>query len=217
VKFSVVIPYSENVYDVRDHRRQNFDYIVNRYKKLFRNAEIVIGKDNVGTQNAYCRSAAINDGVWKSSHELLVISDSDVIIKKDVLLEGLKLAALEEFVIPWGKCYDVSKATRKNIIMTKKVDWNKAQKNSKGVRDIRNDKLAGGLQIITKELYQKIEGYDERFVGWGYEDTNVCWKLQKELGDYTIFENEKILHLWHPRDQLNWNNRDLALKLKEQL
>lgn len=65
--------------------------------------------------------------------------------------------------------------------------------------ELSSERSPGGCNGITREAFEKINGYDERFVGWGFEDTDfyrrssqvnivkyladpmaICWHLHHE-------------------------------------
>lgn len=71
--------------------------------------------------------------------------------------------------------------------------------------------LFGGNFSCSRAVFQEINGYDERFEGWGREDTDLGWRL-RHAGVH--FVNLKFLavlyHLWHPpqsRERLDANDR----------
>jgi len=53
----------------------------------------------------------------------------------------------------------------------------------------------GGLLVLTREAYEKAGGYDENFVGWGWEDTAMNLALMRT----SRFDRlpSKAWHLWH--------------------
>jgi predicted glycosyltransferase involved in capsule biosynthesis len=209
---SIIIPYKKDD-GVRD---KNFKFIYNRYKTLFPESEIVIGEDNTDN-DVFSRSRAINNGVKNSSHDILLISDGDLIITKDSIDEGIQKLKESQFVIPWGRCYDLNKNISQKILTNSDIDFNKIQSSSiYRIRDIRQEKIAAGIQLITRELFDKIAGYSELFRGWGAEDEYFCLKIQRELGTYPILPNEKIYHLFHPHDSPNPNNYYLLQKIKNE-
>jgi hypothetical protein len=213
-KISIIIPYKKDIYDPKGVREKNYNFVVDRYQKMFPRAEIVIGEDKIGDDIHFCRSSAINDGIKKSVGNMIIISDSDLIISKENLLRGLKEVENYGFVIPWGRCYDISQDLSNKFISTGEIDWYNVKKpNLRDIRDIRKDKLAGGIQIILRNVFNNLGGYNEEFYGWGYEDSDFCMRIKEELGDYKIFEDEKIIHLWHPRLYPNLKaNRELYNK-----
>ena len=69
---SIVIPFKSG-----DLIRQTlFDFVYNRFKKLYQGAEIVIGEYD---GKPFSRGRAINNGVSKASNENIFICDSDFI------------------------------------------------------------------------------------------------------------------------------------------
>jgi len=60
------------------------------------------------------------------------------------------------------------------------------------------DKSDAGVLVMTRDAYEAIEGYDERFNGWGYEDNAFASKLRKFWGPSERTKGE-VAHLWHPR------------------
>ena len=55
----------------------------------------------------------------------------------------------------------------------------------------------GGVNILPRQHFERVAGFDERFQGWGGEDDAFAFSLNHLFGlpfriDATIF------HLWHP-------------------
>ena len=64
------------------------------------------------------------------------------------------------------------------------------------VRDY--SRWTGKLNIMPRESYKKIGGLDERFSGWGGEDTAFAVAMNTLYGPYKRLDFS-IYHLWHPR------------------
>lgn len=219
---SIIIPYRDPIYPDRDIRKKNFEYVQKHFKKFLPTAEIIIGDQN-NEEKDFCRSNAINNGVKESSGDILILSDADVLLTKTSLKNTIKLLPKHDFILPFGYVVKMNPDTSATLLWNDHLNFREMEEDALEIINIRpgessyGDKLAGGMQLITRELFDRVNGYDERFKGWGYEDTAFCWKIQKELGDYPILNDDKLYHLWHPRDnQLNWDNYNLAQKLKLQ-
>ena len=216
MKFDIVIPYKY----VPGLREENFQFVKEWYKTNFPEANIILGLDDSGNQKFY-RSYAINNGVAAAENEVILVSDGDLFLDKKTLTEAFKLLDESPFVIPFGRCIDI-KPAKSRAIIKKGIRGNleKLIKHKMMIRDIRVgkgiygfDKCAGGLQLFRKEFFESIGGMDERFITWGYEDTFLCKKIMKILGDYPIVEDGYCYHLFHERNE-DWTaNKNLFYKL----
>lgn len=219
MNFSIIIPYRE----LDDYRDVVLSFLMSYYITSFPEAEIILGRD-MSKGEEFSRASAINNGVIRCKYDALVIADADVLIREETLMRGLNALDNVPFVIPWGRCIDISRRDSFSIINGKRIDYDKYLKHPASVRDIRPgkaykgfDKCAGGLQVVNKSFFMDIGGYESRFQGWGYEDTHFCFKVKKAVGDYPIFEDDFIFHLWHPVIQKNQAEWHKNAELFEQL
>ncbi|NLG35632.1 MAG: glycosyltransferase [Lentisphaerae bacterium] len=60
-------------------------------------------------------------------------------------------------------------------------------------------KLLGCHFSLFREDVERINGFDENFVGWGYEDDDFARRLYKAgAAPRSVIEDARALHLWHP-------------------
>jgi len=73
--------------------------------------------------------------------------------------------------------------------------------------------LYGGNQLIPKEVYESLGGYDENMVGHGGEDAEFGMRAE-EAGFMALF-TEKVIgwHLYHHRDQAR-NKQEVAKNIE---
>lgn len=65
---------------------------------------------------------------------------------------------------------------------------------------IRKQSLGGHFSIYRKDI-ERVNGFDENFVGWGGEDEDLGLRLLKAGSqDYTVIRHARALHLWHPKE-----------------
>lgn len=81
-----------------------------------------------------------------------------------------------------------------------------AAKNLRGIKTCN-------LAVWTSDLYT-INGFDESYVGWGYEDSDLAIRLMhagvfRQSGRFAT----TVFHLWHPVNDRSKENRNLE-KLK---
>ncbi len=62
-------------------------------------------------------------------------------------------------------------------------------------------RLAGNNVGIWRADYERINGYDENFVGWGWEDDDLGRRLRRAgVRIHSILRWTNTFHLWHPTD-----------------
>lgn len=79
----------------------------------------------------------------------------------------------------------------------------------------RDDKVPfGGINVITRELWDTVGGFDPRFLGWGHEDRAFVHAVEVLFGARHRVPG-RMFNLWHPRgDNRNyWARRHCNLKL----
>ena len=60
-------------------------------------------------------------------------------------------------------------------------------------------KLLGCHFSLFREDVERVNGFDERFVGWGYEDDDFARRLYKTgVVPRSVILEARALHLWHP-------------------
>ena len=59
-------------------------------------------------------------------------------------------------------------------------------------------KLLGCHFSLFREDVERINGFDENYVGWGYEDDDFARRLYKSgVAPFSVIDEARMLHLWH--------------------
>jgi glycosyltransferase involved in cell wall biosynthesis len=164
-------------------------------------------------QLARCR----NEGVAVSRAGYLLFLDGDCLIPPDHVLQHLRRR--QPGVVMAGYCCRLDRRTSEQLTVEdvrrrryetrttadelKKLArmHRKAQFYSL-IRHPSRPKLFGGNMGIYREDYLKVNGYDERFEGWGCEDDDLRLRLrQSGLQIRSILGWTRTYHLWHPRGE----------------
>lgn len=66
----------------------------------------------------------------------------------------------------------------------------------------------GGLLVLTRDAWDAVGGYDEAFIGWGYEDSAMTLALMRERRWDRIPGD--AWHLWHPGTENKPRRESLA-------
>lgn len=60
-------------------------------------------------------------------------------------------------------------------------------------------KVLGCHFSLYREDVERVNGFDENFEGWGYEDDDFARRLYKAgVGSRSVIAEARALHLWHP-------------------
>lgn len=155
---------------------------------------------NLNLKN-YHKSLMTNLAVKKSSGEFLVLMDSDRILPNNFfynsIFESTKNSVTSTiFLYQLDKPYTDAEIDLQNFKKT--ADFRK--KNIEG----RFKNLFSGNTVLSKCAYNKLHGYDESFVGYGFADNDMSKKALVQKLEIK-WRKEEELHLYHEKT-IYWNN-----------
>jgi glycosyltransferase involved in cell wall biosynthesis len=168
--------------------------------------------DHVAFQLARCR----NEGVAASRAPYLLFLDGDCVLPPDHVVQHLRhrrpgrvmcgycirldqetSARFDEGAIASGKY--VRWPTRRQMRAISKRDWK--SRFYQLIRHPSKPKLTGGNCGIWREDFERVNGFDENFEGWGGEDTDLGQRLRRAGSRIeSILRWTYSYHLWHPPD-----------------
>lgn len=161
-------------------------------------------------QEPFNKSMAFNLGVYKSTHQKIVLHDADMLIVADYTNKIYQHLKQHE------SCH-----IGKNVIYTTPQAATQVNRDRAVKLPIACDNVVGyfegGSLACDKTAYWRIGGFNEDFWGYGVEDCDFYARLSQGtmwLDDRT----ENLLHLWHPRTD-GWNkhherNKELGHSLR---
>lgn len=144
----------------------------------------------------------LNIGAASCRSEKLIFTDADNLMHKS-LKEAVDLCCpVYHFVKPYRQFIDLSQEQTDYILdesSTESVDFSRpdwfAQRENRG----ETFSLCSGTFIISRDLFDKLGGWDERFLGWGGEDDALSYKLQRMQPPSLGLSDNCVFHLWHPK------------------
>ena len=169
-----------------------------------------------GKKIKFSLSAARNAAVElakERNKSIVVICDADSLINPNSLINAIELArTAESVVLPYSIVrYLNQRGTHR--VLSGKMDPNDAP-------DIAwFDWSVGGAFVTRPEIWDRLGGQDERFTGWGCEDTAFSITASK-MGMPHVRVEGTMNHLWHPSaeketDPAYYVNAELLKKYDE--
>jgi GT2 family glycosyltransferase len=175
---------------------------------------IYVKQQHKGFRLAKCR----NNGVRTATGEYLVFVDQDLIFTKNFIKTFLDHRKERQFCVsyPIRLSGDQTKRCTDAVVRQFNFDPILEKKQIEKIhRQYRKDrlyfflkklrlreigpKLRGGVAAINREDFQKVNGYDEQYQGWGNEDDDLGRRLyQAGIIGTNPFFHEFPLHLYHP-------------------
>lgn len=180
---SIIIPYN-----TLPERRSVHEWVLRFYQCTYPSFEVV---PSLYEATPWNKGKAINEGVRKARSDKLVIVDADTII----LPEQLKKALDNDWAIPFTIVNNLTKCATKSVLTTPAESTMWAALPTDKVRE--SFMYAGGVWVISREVFESAGGIDERFEGWGGEDESTVRSLDVMFRRHEKIEGE-IYHLWHP-------------------
>jgi N-terminal domain of galactosyltransferase len=189
-KVSILFPFKSD----SGYRDTIFNWVRKYYGYYFPHIEQCIGKSR---SKDFSRAQAINDAARSATGEIFIIHDGDIICSPKSIKDSLQLVRKKHWVIPYSKVFDLTKKSTELIITNHPV-WPK--KGNYHYTERLNGKFltVGGVNVISRDSFNKVKGFDERFIGWGGEDDAFAFTADRICGVHSRLDTE-LLHLWHPR------------------
>lgn len=182
------------------------------YGSLLPEAEICIGTSD---GEPFSRSGARNDAFRQSTGDLLVINDADTFCWTPGLTEALRLVdeGEEKFALPYDVYFNVNEL------------WTDAWLRFNGKVDVLGElpregyehrllTAESGVLVLSREAWETVGGYDENFVGYGWEDNAFITALTRANGRGLKLHGTAY-HLYHELSgdpfQHPWKEHNRAL------
>ena len=164
----------------------------------------------IKSEMPYNRSWSFNVGLKYSQSNIIVFGDSDLIMKPDDFIKGLKSLENYDMISPYHSVIDLT-PEESNLNFNNIIEINRP---GRGEVDNQKINISGGISMFRKEAIEKIAGWNEQFIGWGGEDDFQTIKVKKLL-KWSELE-AKCYHFWHQREQPDMTYYKRTLQLLSQ-
>lgn len=192
-------------------RKKALGYVKSWYKR-FLNCEVVLADDI--DPDHFNRGRAFNTGFLKTKASTIVFADADFIVSGTSLKEAIKLSQSNSYVVPFSKIHYLSKVSSGKI-----YDGAHPFTAFSDTRVVPKF-LAGGPFVMSASNFNKVEGFDYRFRGWGFEDLAFKAKVTRLLGAPLKMAGTAV-HLYHdptvgPANQFLAENERLCKEIENE-
>ncbi|MBU4200198.1 MAG: glycosyltransferase [Verrucomicrobia bacterium] len=167
----------------------------------------------------YHLAAARNKAIRKSSGDYLISLDCDILLLPDAVAVHLRQARRGVFLAA-NRAWVGEEETRELFtrqLSSQLIDlfWDRADRShlqpthrrfmrnlwlrKLGLARRHKPKILGCHFSLFREDIERVNGFDERYVGWGLEDDDFALRLhQAEVRGQSLILEARALHLWHP-------------------
>lgn len=165
----------------------------------------------VKSKMPYNRSWAFNIGLKYAKSNIIVCGDSDLIMKPEDFINGLKLLDQYDMVSPYNSVVDLN--PQENNLPIENIF--KIERPGRGETDNQKINISGGIAMFRKDALKKIGGWSEDFIGWGGEDDFQTIKVKNFLTWHEA--KAKCYHFHHGRTPIDQQAYSQTLKMLEQM
>lgn len=174
--------------------------VIERNKKEGMRVRLLQHKENKGF------SSTVNTGVDASNADFVVLLNSDVLPKKDFLESPLRELLNNDDLFAVG-CMDESIEGKKIVLRGRGIGkWGRGMLNhSRGEVD-GNDTfwVSGGSSVFRRSIYKKMDGMDEIYNPFYWEDIDLSYRAQK-AGYVLLFDKKSIVKHFHDEGTIKNN------------
>ncbi|MDO8269616.1 MAG: glycosyltransferase [Candidatus Levybacteria bacterium] len=151
-------------------------------------------------------SSAVNTGVRLSNADFVVLLNSDVVPRSDFLKDPLRRLGRDENLFAVG-CMDESIEDDKKVYRGRGIArWSKGMlHHARGeVNSEDTFWVSGGSSVFRRSLYLKLDGMDEIYNPFYWEDIDLSYRAQKS-GYTIIFDSKSIVTHYHEKGAIKTN------------
>jgi glycosyltransferase involved in cell wall biosynthesis len=157
------------------------------------------------------KSYLLNQGIMRTSAELVLISDADI-VWNELTLQQLQQSvySIDDSICSVQQVEETNPGTV--ALKRDRYTYRITQDGDSAILDIQpateqNHRPGCGLLLARRTTLLKLGGYKELFQGWGWEDQDLL--IRAQLLNITVETAGQVLHLSHQDDQRNIFHQNL--------
>jgi glycosyltransferase involved in cell wall biosynthesis len=147
----------------------------------------------VATREVWNRSRALNIGIRAAQGDYVLCTDADMIFAPNFLAVTLAAhhgAGDRSFVV--CRCHDLPQSVPLRL-------WGEEDFPQLSARaSLRQTAGTGACQSAARSFFERVRGYDEKYLFWGKEDTDMLVRAMHYGLDLIWIDSQtRMLHQWH--------------------
>lgn len=232
---SILIPFRCD--DPSDQRHKNWKWLRRYWRAQLPAAEIVVGEDALSADGStpFSKAAAINNAASRATGDIFVIADADCYIPVSSVLEAAhriraaRKNGLPLWYVPYRHFYRLNQIASQMVLDSEPENPHMFE-HPLGAENIMN---ASGspfghwygalIQIMPREAFETVGGWDPRFRGWGGEDHSFMHMVDTLYGRHKTLPHH-VMHTYHPvlspgapSEWADWDHRRWANQTSNQV
>lgn len=182
--FEIIVPYG----GANPHREAAKEHVLQYLGSV---CPEVYGHLVTSDVRPFPKAQLVNHAVHEVTAPVVLLVDADTVVPAAQILEAVRLAGeAPGLVFAFDHYQRLTRAATARVLAGEHchpgpswIEWS------------RHDAGSHGCIVVQRESFLAVDGYDERFAGWGYEDLDLNrrmaerWPLRRVPGD--------LYHLWH--------------------
>lgn len=165
-------------------------------------------------EGPFNRSAALNDAASRAGDwDVAILLDSDVLVDLNRVRQAVTLAEQTGRVVhPFREWRGLKPQMTEKVLSGYRGDWSR-----NGIHQTYRTNISACV-VVPRAVWGATGGFDERFQGWGWEDSAWMWAVKALTGGHLRIKGE-LWHLWHkpspekePGSPLLAQNKELAMR-----
>lgn len=147
-----------------------------------------------GPEGPFCRSHAINEAAAKAGDwDVAVIIDADVLLDPHAVRAAVDLAAATDgMTLAYHRRVLLDGPATDKVLSGYRGNWDELGRQAKD----RFDACSSAV-VVTRKTWDAVGGFDERFVGWGWEDVAFRCAVETVTGREMVKIAATCWHLFH--------------------
>ena len=198
--------------DQDSRRAENWRWLKEYWKCQLPGAEIVMGFDAASIADPgipFSKSCAVNNAASKAHGDIFVIVDADGYVTAEAILicahriRKARKKGRRLWFVPYRQFFRLTERCSRHVLESnpyhpKKFSTPPPKHCIQNTSGSQHGHWFGALiQIVPREAFCEVGGWDPRFRGWGGEDHAAMEATDTLYWHHKTLPGQ-VLHLWHP-------------------